>query len=588
MPARRSAPILMAGILVPLASFAQPVGQSGMYSDVTVQGSILEPSPIDVADDAQLTGMITAPDGARVEVFARGLTNPRMLAVSDAGILYATRRSVGDVVMLRDEDGDGQAEAPVTVASRAGMHGIAFDGDRVFLATVNDVYVADVAADGTFGPLTRIITDLPDAGQHPNRTLAVGPDGKLYISAGSTCNACPEPNPENATMLRAEPDGSSRTIFASGLRNTIGFDWEPASGQLWGIDHGIDWLGDEAQIEELNHIRQGKNYGWPFIFGMGEANPQDNPPPGTSLETWAAMSEEPKLGYTPHAAPMQMAFYDGAMFPEWKGDALVAMRGSWNRRPPSGYEVVRINYERGQPVSVEPVLSGFLVQQNDAWGYLGRPTGVAVGADGAIFVADDSQGIIYRVSSDTPAAGGPGAPAPNALMDPAPQPVAIDAVEAEGTLVVTSAFKANEGVAEAFTRNGDNASPPLQWSGAPEGTQSYVIIADDPDAASRKPTTHWIAYDIPATVTALREGMPTEASLPDPAGMKQGTNSTGSTGYTGPNPPATDGPHNYHFQIFALDVPTLGLDPAADRAAVLDALRNHVLAKGEIVGTYDK
>lgn len=588
MLARRYVLILAAGALAPLSSHAQPVGQSGMYSDVTVQGSILEPSPVDVADDAQLTGMIAAPEGARVDVFARGLTNPRMLAVSDTGILYATRRSVGDVIMLKDENGDGRADAHVTVASRAGMHGIAFDGDKVFLATVNDIYTADVAADGTFGSLTRIINDLPDAGQHPNRTLAVGPDGKLYISAGSTCNACPEPNPENATMLRAEPNGKSRAIFASGLRNTIGFDWEPASGQLWGIDHGIDWLGDDAQIEELNHLQQGKNYGWPFIFGMGEVNPQDNPPPGTSLETWAAMSETPKLGYTPHAAPMQMAFYDGAMFPEWKGDALVAMRGSWNRRPPSGYEVVRIDFERGQPVSAEPVLSGFLVQQGDDYGYLGRPTGVAVGSDGAVFVADDSQGIIYRISADAPATAAPVAPVPDATMAPVPKPLAIDAVQAEGTLQVTSAFASNERVALAYTRNGDDASPPLQWSGAPGETQSFVIIVDDPDAANPKPTTHWIAYDIPTEVTALREGMPTEASLPDPMGMKQGTNSIGSTGYTGPNPPEADGPHNYHFQVFALDVPTLGLDPAANRAAVLDAMRSHVLAKGEIVGTYDR
>ena len=126
-----------------------------------------------------------------------------MLAFSPDGVLYATRRSVGDVVMLKDADGDGRADEAETVASRPGMHGIAFDGDTVFLATVNDVYIAEVAGDGSFGPLTRIINDLPDGGQHPNRTLGIGPDGMLYISAGSTCNACAETNPESATLLRA-------------------------------------------------------------------------------------------------------------------------------------------------------------------------------------------------------------------------------------------------------------------------------------------------------------------------------------------------------------------------------------------------
>ena len=248
----------------PAVLTAQPQGQAGEYSDVTVTGSVLEPAPRRPESEDDLLARLSLPQGASASVFAAGLVNPRILAVSGDGTLYATRRSVGDVVMLRDDDGDGRSDAPVTVASRPGMHGIAFDGNRVYLATVNDVYVADVAPDGTFGDLRRIINDLPDGGQHPNRTLAIGPDGKLYISVGSTCNACAETNPESATILRAEPDGTSRTIFAAGLRNTIGFDWEPDTGQLWGMDHGIDWLGDDAQIEELNHIRQGSRYGWPL------------------------------------------------------------------------------------------------------------------------------------------------------------------------------------------------------------------------------------------------------------------------------------------------------------------------------------
>ena len=303
-------------------------------------------------------------------------------------MLYATRRSVGDVIMLKDEDGDGKADAPVTVASRAGMHGIAFDGDRVFLATVNDVYVADVREDGTFGELERIINDLPDGGQHPNRTLGIGPDDHLYISAGSTCNACAETNPESATLLRASKDGTSRTIFAKGLRNTIGFDWQPESGVLWGMDHGIDWLGDEEQVEELNRLEKGKQYGWPYVYGMGEFNPQDHPPEGITLEQWAELSTEPVLGYTAHSAPMQMVFYDAGGFPEeYRGDAFIAMRGSWNRRPPSGYEVIRVNFEKGEPVGFEPFLEGFLIEREDGgYGYLGRLAGLAVAPDGALYV----------------------------------------------------------------------------------------------------------------------------------------------------------------------------------------------------------
>lgn len=576
---------------VPHIGLSQVSGTVGLYSDVTITGSVLEPSPIDLPEDDALAAMLAAPDGVRVQVFARDLINPRMLAISEAGRLYATRRSVGDVVMLKDEDGDGQAEEVVTVAARAGMHGIAFAGDKVYLATVNDVYTADVAQDGTFGPLTRIINDLPDGGQHPNRTMGIGPDGMLYISAGSTCNACAETNPESATILRAQPDGSSRTIFAKGLRNTIGFDWQPGSGQLWGMDHGIDWLGDEVQIEELNLIRQGANYGWPYVYGMGEFNPQDNPPNGISLETWAEMSTNPSLGHTAHAAPMQMVFYDGAMFPEWQGDALVAMRGSWNRRPPSGYEVVRIDFERGQPVGIQPLLTGFLVQKGENWGYLGRLAGIAVAPDGAIFVADDDRGVIYRLSAtgDAPAPARDAAAAvPNPLLPPPPSQIAFDLFATDAVLKVTAGFDAAAAIPLKHVADGDNASPPLSWGDAPEGTRSFVIVVDDPDAAEPKPFKHWLLYDLPASVTALREGLPTEPLLKDPDGVLQGTNDTGATGYFGPKPPVGDPPHTYHFQVFALDVASLDLPPGATRSEVLSAMRGHVLAKGDVTGQFHR
>ncbi len=155
-------------------------------------------------------------------------------------------------------------------------------------------------------------------------------------------------------------------------------------------------------------------------------------------------------------------------------------------------------------------------------------------------------------------------------------------------MTVQAPFAADAAINMKHSADGDNASPELSWNGAPEGTQSFVVISEDPDAAQPKPFVHWLAYDIPAGVTELREGLPTEPSLPDPKGVKQGANSMGSTGYTGPKPPVEDGAHHYHFQVFALDVPSLDLPPAADRAAVLDAMQAHVLAAGEIVGTFDR
>jgi Raf kinase inhibitor-like YbhB/YbcL family protein len=579
-------------LCVPSLAMAQVKGSVGLNSDVTIEGSILEPEKVLVTDEAKLTALIKAPDGFKVDVFARDLINPRMLAVSPKGFLYATRRSVGDVIMLKDEDGDGRADGSVTVASRPNMHGIAFDGDTVFLVTIHDVYTADVKEDGRFGPLTRIINDLPDAGQHANRTISVGPDGMLYISVGSTCNECQEDNPENATILRASKDGKSRTIFASGLRNTIGFAWEPESGALYGVDHGIDWLGDEVQVEELNQIEQGKKYGWPYVYGMSGINPHINPPEGITLEQWAKKSTEPLLGYTAHSAPMQMAFYDETAFPEdYRGDAFIAMRGSWNRRPPSGYEVVRVNFENGKPVGFERFLDGFLFQQeNGKYGYLGRLAGIAVGEDGSLFVGDDSNGVIYRVSHTTEATLGSAETGtiPNVVAETPDSKIAIERVEAKGAdaITVKASFERNNSIPLQHVADGDNASPAIEWSGIPEETQSYVIIADDPDAKKPKPFTHWVMYDIPGGIKTLREGIPGTPILQDPKDAKQGGNSMGSIGYTGPKPPEDDPAHHYHFQVFALDVASLGLEPGASREDVLKAMEGHVLAEGEIVGTF--
>lgn len=381
-------PLLLAStLLTSTAVMAQPKGEVGTYSDVTINGSIVEPKPITVADDAKLAAMIKVPEGFKVEVVGRDLGNTRMLAVHGNHI-YATRRQESDVIRLDDKDGDGKFEAFTEVAERPGMHGIAFDGDTVYLVTVHDVYNAPVKEDGSFGPLTRIIDNLPDAGQHANRTLAIGPDNMLYITVGSTCNECQEPNPENATILRATKDGKSRSIFASHLRNTIGFGWEPTTGAMYGADHGIDWLGDNEQQEEFNKIEMGKNYGWPYIYDFSHENPEHNPPKGETLEDWKKMSTEPVLGYTAHSAPMQMVFYTGTAFPaEYQGDAFIAQRGSWNRRPPSGYEISRVDFKDGKPVSWGHFATGFLQKGDDGYGFLGRLAGLTQTPDGALLLA---------------------------------------------------------------------------------------------------------------------------------------------------------------------------------------------------------
>ena len=367
----------------------------------TITGSVVQPTPIEPKDD--FLAKVKLPAGFKITKFADGLMNARMLAVNPKdGSVYLSRREQGDLLLIKDTDGDGKADSTTTVAERPKLHGIAIHGDKLFFTTVNEIYVAQIKGDGTLDDIRRIIHDLPDGGQHQNRTIAVGPDDKLYISVGSTCNTCEESSPESATMLQASLDGKTRTIFASGLRNTIGFGWHPKTQQLWGADHGIDWLGEEEQKEEFNKIEKGKRYGWPFIFADNKVVPERQPSDGTSIDTWKKLSTTPTLLYTSHAAPMEMAFYTGTQFPaEYKGDAFIAMRGSWNRKPPAGYEVVRVRFdEAGNATKFEPFATGWLEGEGEKWSQYGRLAGCAMAKDGSLLITDDKNGIIYRIAYD--------------------------------------------------------------------------------------------------------------------------------------------------------------------------------------------
>lgn len=231
------------------------------------------------------------------------------------------------------------------------VHGITVHDNKVYLAMVKEVFRADIKPNGTFGSLQKIVDNLPDGGQRANRTLAGGPDNKLYISIGSSCNACDETNEEHATIVQTDLDGSGRKVFAKGLRNTLGMGWHPQTKEMWGVDHGIDWLGDEEQKEELNRIVEGGNYGWPYIYEKGKLNLPDKPEGMTHAE-YAKKTIFPELLYDAHAAGMGIVFYTGTQFPpEYQNDAFVAFQGSWNRANPRGTRWRGSAFRTGSPSS---------------------------------------------------------------------------------------------------------------------------------------------------------------------------------------------------------------------------------------------
>lgn len=564
------------------------MAQQGDGTRVGIATVINKPAKVD-ASVARIAAL-KVPPGFQVSAFAIGLKNARILAVAPDGTVYLSRRDQGDVLMLKDTNGDGKADGePTVVAHRAGAHGLAIHGGKLYLVTVKELFVADILPDGRLGELKMLAGDLPDSGQHPNRTIAWGPDNMLYISVGSTCNTCNESNPEHATLLRVSPDGKQRTIFASGLRNTIGFDWHPHTGELWGMDHGIDFLGDDVQKEELNKLERGKMYGWPHVFGAGDICPQSTPPGGITKEQWRSQSTPMVLGYTAHAAPMQMVFAANTHFPaEYRGDAFVTMRGSWNRQPASGYEIVRIRFANGRPTGMEPFLTGFLTDGGTT--HIARPVGLAVAKDGALLMADDANGVIYRIAYAGGKLAAPASVPAGPMLEQAAKgsnvPLAKDRPEtaAAAALKLTSpAFADGSMMSPKYSEYADGVSPPLAWN-AVAGAKSYVLIAEDPDAPA-KPFVHWLAWNIPAGVTTLPEGVQEQPRLTEPDGVLQGKTTRGSIGYMGPRPPVGSPVHRYYFQLFALDT-MLDVPFGADRDQLLAAMKGHVLAKGTVMGKY--
>ena len=380
--------LLLSISLVPAAAWAQ---QEGVLH--TVETNTFRPEHQPFTDD--MLNRLKVPEGFEVSVFARDLGNARMMAVAENGIVYVTRPEEKDVIALTDEG----AQPKVIASDLDGVHGIAIRNGRIFLATIHNVMVADLNEDGSIGKLETIIDDLPDGGQHGRRTLAFAPDGALHINVGSSCDACFESTEEKAANLRLNLQDGSRTVFAHGLRNMLGFDWHPETGEMWGVDHGVDHLGDELPGEELNKIEQGTHYGWPFCYGGRQPDwVSFTLPEGMPKDEFCRMKTTgPVLTFDAHASVINIRFYDADQFPEeYRHDAFVTLRGSANRADPAGYKVVHINFENGEPTGAEDFLTGFLSE--DSKTEFGRLAGLAFTPDGELLVSEDTNGVIYKIA----------------------------------------------------------------------------------------------------------------------------------------------------------------------------------------------
>lgn len=336
---------------------------------------------------------IKVPPGFKITLFADDVPDVRSLALGENGVVFAGS-SNSDVYALQDSDGDGKAEKRYVIASDLDRpNGVAYRDGALYVAEIHRIIRYDNILQNLAKPPKPVVVfdRLPKDKWHGGRYLRFGPDGKLYLQVGAPCNNCRQDNEVYASLVRLNADGSGFEIIARGVRNSVGFDWEPSKQELFFTDNGRDYLGDDVPPEELNHwTKVGSHYGYPFCHGKDIADPE--------FGKMHKCSEfiPPVWTFKAHMAALGMHFYRGKQFPpQHHGQLFVAEHGSWNRSVPHGYRVVEVLFKNGQPVGEEVFAEGWLEKNGHV---IGRPVDVAEASDGALLVSDDSTGVIYRIA----------------------------------------------------------------------------------------------------------------------------------------------------------------------------------------------
>lgn len=339
------------------------------------------------------------PDGLAVSIFADGLEDPRVIRFDPRGTMLISEPDAGRVVALPDKDNNGQADRTVTVIDGLNNpHGLAFGGPSgrklLYIAETHRVatYEYDPENYEVFNQKT--IIDLPDTGGHFTRTIMFSPEGELLVSVGSRCNACAEEDWRRAKILASSPDGSNLRTYASGLRNAVFMTTRPGTENIWATEMGRDYLGDNLPPDEINIIREDNFYGWPYCYGK---NIQDTEFDSSSEAAARCGEAAPsRIDLQAHSAPLGLAFVPETGWPEeYAGDLLVAYHGSWNRTVPTGYKIVRFDLdENGEPQNREDFITGWLQENGSS---LGRPVDINIRENGAMYVSDDKDGLIYQM-----------------------------------------------------------------------------------------------------------------------------------------------------------------------------------------------
>ncbi|MBP6746205.1 sorbosone dehydrogenase family protein [bacterium] len=377
-----------------------------------------------------LTSFIKVPPGFVVSVYAKGLECPRQMALSPNGTLFVGTKinRNGKVYAIADKNKDGIGDQIVTIADNLKCpNGVAFHNGALYVAEINRILRYDniesklsqlskLDTSTRLAPPTVVNSAFPSEGHHGWKYIRFGPDEKLYVPVGAPCNVCEPEKKIFATIMRMNKDGSNLELFASGIRNTVGFDFHPQTRQLWFTDNGRDMLGDDLPPDELNcATKVGLNFGFPYRYGANLPDPIF----GNKVTTNKNFTP-PAMLLGPHVAALGMRFYNGKQFPpQYQGNIFIAEHGSWNRSRKTGCRVSRIvldskandtkdkskgaksgtdysSREKFSRARYETFAEGWLNQAKQE--YAGRPVDILVTHDGALLVSDDTAGVIYRIS----------------------------------------------------------------------------------------------------------------------------------------------------------------------------------------------
>jgi glucose/arabinose dehydrogenase len=335
---------------------------------------------------------LSLPEDFSISVFAENVPGARVMAFDSMGNMWVSRTEYGAITLLTIENNNVTAQDDI-FRNLNNPHGLAFDPQNPFLlyfAEEDSVSKVEIYAEGE----PQKIADLPSGEGHFTRSLLVGPDNRLYVSIGSSCNVCVEEDDRRAKIFVMDRDGDNFQEFASGLRNAVFMATHPITDDIWVSEMGRDYLGDNLPPDEINILEEAQNYGWPYCYGKQVYDPTV----GGGSENFCGQAESSHIDIQAHSAPLGLQFIPEEGWPEdfWF-DLLVAYHGSWNRSVPTGYKIVRMELdENGNPQGDDfkkDFIDGWLQEDGEV---LGRPVDILVQPGGIIYVSDDEAGKIYK------------------------------------------------------------------------------------------------------------------------------------------------------------------------------------------------